>query len=85
MTNPLPPLVPLHGSELLSEAKLAAIDRLDTDTILHSLLPGQPHCLKARPDGTMLDGHHRIHVLRLRQTDVDALPREIVTSDSGFA
>jgi hypothetical protein len=26
----------------------------------------------------MLDGHHRVYVLRTRGEDVDALPREIV-------
>lgn len=30
------------------------------------------------PDGTILDGNHRIHVLRKRGVDVDGLPREIV-------
>jgi len=51
---------------------------LDTDVLKHSLLPGQKDCLKTRPDGTILDGHHRIHVLRKRGVDVDNLPREIV-------
>jgi hypothetical protein len=34
--------------------------------------------LKTRPDGTMVDGHHRIKILRERGVDVDYLPREIV-------
>lgn len=29
----------------------------------------------------MLDGHHRVYVLRMRGEDVDALPREIVPKD----
>jgi hypothetical protein len=39
------------------------------------------YCLKARPDGTILDGHHRVHVLRTRGENVDALPREILERD----
>ena len=38
---------------------------------------GELHCLKMRPDGTILDGHPRIHVLRLRGENVDGLPREV--------
>jgi len=30
-------------------------------------------------DGTIIDGRHRIHILRQRGVDVDELPREIVT------
>lgn len=46
---------------------------------MRSLIPGQKDCLKTRPDGTILDGHHRIHILRQRgvDVDVDALPREV--------
>jgi len=55
--------------------------RLDTDALKSSLAPGHEHCLKTRPDGTMLDGHHRIHVLRMRQVDVDALPREVIVPE----
>jgi hypothetical protein len=42
------------------------------------LKPGQVGALKARPDGTMVDGHHRIKILRERGVDMDSLPREIV-------
>ena len=38
--------------------------------------------LKAHPDGTMVDGHHRIKILRDRGIDVDSLPREIIPKDS---
>jgi hypothetical protein len=34
--------------------------------------------LKVRPDGTVLDGHHRIRVLAERGVDVHWLPREII-------
>lgn len=80
MTNrqPYPPLRSLHPDTALSSPKLAELERLSTETLRLSLVPGQRDCLKARPDGTIIDGHHRIHVLRERGTDVDALPREIV-------
>ncbi|MGH9643668.1 MAG: hypothetical protein ACRD3Q_14750, partial [Terriglobales bacterium] len=71
-------LKPLHPDKALSPAKLAGMERLSTEVLEQSLLPGQPNCLKARPDGTILDGHHRIYILRKRGRDVDALPREIV-------
>ena len=71
------PLKPLHPDSSLSPAKLAQMERLSTEALKHSLLPGQKDCLKARPDGAMLDGHHRIYLLRKLGVDVDALPREI--------
>jgi hypothetical protein len=75
--HPYPPLKPLHPDTSLSYLKLAQMERLSTEVLRLSLVPGQRDCLKARPDGTILDGHHRIHVLRQRGVDVDALPREI--------
>jgi hypothetical protein len=74
----LPGLRPLHADDALSPAKLAKLSQLTTEFLLHSLLPGQEHSLKTRPDGTMLDGHHRIRILRSRGLDVDSLPRDIV-------
>jgi hypothetical protein len=43
-----------------------------------SLAPGQQGSLKVRPDGTVLDGHHRISVLAERGEDIHQLPREII-------
>jgi hypothetical protein len=71
-------LKPLHPDVLLSSPKLAEMERIPTEVLLNSLLPGQKNCLKARPDGTMLDGHHRISVLRGRGVAVDSLPRETI-------
>ncbi len=76
--SPFPPLKPLHPEALLNPGKLAKIESLETEVIKQSLVPGQRDCLKTRPDGTILDGHHRIYVLSKRGTAVDALPREIV-------
>jgi hypothetical protein len=72
------PLKPLHTDASLSAPKLAEMERCSTDVLLESLLPGQSGCLKARPDGTILDGHHRIYILRKRKVEVDSLPREII-------
>jgi hypothetical protein len=73
-----PPLRPLHVTSALSPAKLNHYARLTTEELKRSLEPGQPGSLKTRPDGTIIDGHHRIEVLRTRGIDVDNLPRELV-------
>ena len=54
-----------------------------TPELINSLKPGQPGSLKTRPDGTMIDGHHRIKILRDRGVKVDALPREIISKEDG--
>ena len=73
-----PPLQPLHLDSVLSQAKLNHYARLTTEVLFRSLEPGQTGgALKARPDGTVIDGHHRIAVLRERGVDVDQLPREV--------
>jgi hypothetical protein len=72
-----PPLRSLHSDDLLSEAKLEKMRGRPSEELLETLLPGHLHCLKTRPDGMILDGHHRIKVLRERAVDVDMLPREI--------
>ncbi|MDO8678573.1 MAG: hypothetical protein Q7R30_08420 [Acidobacteriota bacterium] len=51
---------------------------MTTDRLLESLHPGQPAALKARTDGTVLEGHHRLTVLRERGVDIDTLPRELI-------
>jgi hypothetical protein len=74
----LPPLRPLHADESLNKLNLRQLDRLTTDQLRATLIPGLKDCLKTRPDGTILDGHHRIHILRARDLDVDSFPREII-------
>jgi ParB-like chromosome segregation protein Spo0J len=78
------PLRSLHSDELLSEAKLEKMRARATEELLESLLPGRLECLKARPDGMILDGHHRIKVLRERGTNVDTRPREIHEKEDLF-
>ena len=68
----------LHSEATLSRVKLDHFRRLSTVELTESLEPGRPGALKARPDGTVLDGHHRIVVLRERGVRVDTLPREVV-------
>lgn len=77
----LPPLKALHSDETLVALKLMQFDRLSTETLIESLIPGRHDCLKTRADGTIIDGHHRIHILRQRGIDVNALPREVVTKE----
>lgn len=76
-----PPLKPLHPDSSLHTSKLEGMERLSTEVLLASLLPGQRDCLKTRQDGTILDGHHRICILRSRGVAVDGLPREIIVKE----
>jgi hypothetical protein len=80
---PKPPLKALHPDSSLDAGKLAKMDRLSTESLEASLLPGVPNCLKTRPDGTILEGHHRIHILRRRSVDVDNLPRDVIVKEQG--
>jgi hypothetical protein len=72
-----PPLRFLHSEAALSRLKLDQFRRLSTVELIESLEPGRPGALKARPDGSVLDGHRRIVVLRERGVSVDTLPREV--------
>ena len=73
-----PPLKSLHADSSLKLVKLEQFRKLSTEQLLDSLKAGQACSLKARPDGTLIEGHHRINVLPERGIDVDSLPREIV-------
>jgi ParB-like chromosome segregation protein Spo0J len=75
------PLKPLHSDSSLIPVKLEQLSRLTTEMILNSLKPGLRDSLKVRPDGTIIDGHHRIKILRSRGIEVNTLPREIVSSE----
>jgi hypothetical protein len=57
------------------------MERAATEQLIRSLALGQKDSLKTRPDGTILDGHHRIYILRMRGVSVDDLPREIIEKD----
>lgn len=71
-----PDLKPLHSS--LNRAKLDHFARMDSSDLIESLKPGQPGSLKAKSDGTIMDGHHRIKILADRGVNVNMLPRENV-------
>jgi hypothetical protein len=73
-----PALRPLHPDDTLLVLKLEQFRRSTTDELCRTLTPGQPGALKVKADGTIMDGHHRIKVLRERGFAVDSLPREIV-------
>ncbi len=76
-----PPLKPLHTETSLVQSKLEYFKLQSSQGIEHTLQPGQKDSLKTRPDGTILDGHHRIAILRLRGVNVDVLPREIIAKE----
>jgi hypothetical protein len=80
MSN-LPPLKALHPDEKLIRSKLDDYGELPTPALINSLRPGQTGSLKTRPDGTIVDGNHRIKILRDRGVDVDSLPREIIEKE----
>jgi ParB-like chromosome segregation protein Spo0J len=69
----------------LSHAKLLQYSKLSTQDLIDSLQPGQPGALKVRPDGTVIDGHHRLKILYDRGIDIDALPREILPAENPLA
>jgi hypothetical protein len=79
--SPLEPLKPVHADRSLIPSKLEKYGRLCDQEMVASLRPGQPGTSKVRPDGTVVDGHHRIKILRDRGIDVDALPREVIPRD----
>jgi len=79
--EPNPELKPLHSDLSLIPSKLDAMEKWSTEMLLASLSPDRDECLKTRPDGTILDGHHRIYLLRKRGVDVDSLPRQILEKE----
>src|SRR5437867_9819471 len=72
------PLKLLHDKGSLSRPKIEQYSKLSTENLVDSLEPGRPGSLKVRPDGTVIDGHHRLEVLRDRGVDIDSLPRETI-------
>jgi len=76
-----PTLKSLHAEASLNFVKLETFRKLSTETIVDSLRPERACSLKARADGTIIEGNHRIKVLRERGVDVDSLPREIIPKD----
>src|SRR5439155_1840540 len=71
----------LHSVSSLVPSKLAKYGKLSNGELIGSLQPGQSGSLKVRSDGTIVDGHHRIKILRDRGVDVDSLRSEEHTSE----
>lgn len=71
----------LHAETVLNRVKLEFFRGRSTQELVSSLAPGEPGALKARPDGTVLDGHHRLNVLMERGVDIQSLPREIMQKE----
>lgn len=76
-----PPLRFLHSEAVLSSVKLTQFRAMATTELIESLRPGHSGALTTRADGTVLEGHHRLTVLRERGIDVDALPRNVLQKD----
>ena len=68
------PLKPLHKT--LDQNTLQYFRGKSTEELLEALKPGSREALRVKPDGTIMNGNHRIQVLRERGVDVDSLPRE---------
>ncbi len=75
------PLKPLHADNSLSKAKMEQYAKATTAELIDSLKPGQQGGLKTRADGTIIDGHHRIKILRDRGIDVNSLPRQVIPKE----
>jgi hypothetical protein len=76
-STPDPPRF-LHAEKTLNQVKPDLFRRLSTEKIKSSLAPGKPGSLKTRPDGTVLDGHHRLTVLIERGENINEMRREII-------
>ena len=72
-----PPLKFLHAESSLIELKLEYFRKVSTEDLIESLKPEKTGALKTKYDGTIMDGHHRITILRERNVDVNKLPREV--------
>jgi hypothetical protein len=71
----------LHSEAILSQVKLELFRRMASPELVESLRPGRAGALRTRADGTVLEGHHRLVVLRERGIDIDTLPREVLMQE----
>jgi hypothetical protein len=74
---PLPRLKLLHGVDTIqAQSGYGFWLQKSTDEIVDSLQRGSRYGqLEVKADGTVIQGNTRIHILKLRGFDVDALPR----------
>lgn len=73
-----PSLQFLHDTNCLIRLKLEYLGKLTTEQIVASLAPGREGSLKTRPDGTVIDGHHRLFILQNRGFAINNLPRDVI-------
>lgn len=71
-----PPLKPLHPDDHFIQLKLEKFRELTTEVLVDSLKPGRENALRVKQDGTVMEGNHRIKILRERYIKVDDLRRE---------
>lgn len=57
------------------EPILADFRGVDTERVMQSLAPGQRKALRVRRDGPIMNGNHRIAVLRERGIDAERPPQ----------
>jgi hypothetical protein len=74
-TQTPPELTPLHGNDTLNKDTLDYWRKQSDDNIVKSLTSGGDEQLTIRPDGTVLQGNHRITVLKERGYDTSNLYR----------
>jgi RHS repeat-associated protein len=78
----IPPVKFLHSKDLLKQnSNIDSVRKMSTQQIIDSLKPGQPDSLKAKADGTIMDGNTRLRVLEERGVDINSLPRELYSSE----
>ena len=66
-------LIPLHPDSSLSKATLDSIRKMDTDDIVKSLKRDGLQPMRVKPDGRVMNGNHRLKVLKERGFDTDTL------------
>jgi hypothetical protein len=74
-----PPLRPLHLNSVLSRAKLNHYAGLTTEGFDTFTSARTNRRSQSTSRWTVIDGHHRIAVLRDRGIGVNELPREVLT------
>jgi hypothetical protein len=77
-----PPLKLLHSEKNIIQLKLHKSRKLETQILIDSLRLGQEQPLTVKPDGTVMEGNHRLIILQERGIDINALPCDILEEDS---
>lgn len=63
----------LHSDQTLTQSTLDYLRGLNSDEIVQMLAEDGPERLRIRPDGTVLQGNHRVKVLEERNYDMASL------------